>query len=667
MPLQAFTYAPCGDLIATHTYTNGTDTITESYAYDMFGNRIATTDALGNAVYKSYDPFGRVVAEWGATYPVRHAYDTQGRRTSLATTRDGATWDETAWTYDPRTGLCMSKTYADGSTVTYTYTPDNLLLRTTYNDGTWRENIYDNSRRVVGEQSNDGSLDSAREYNLFGQMVMETNASAMATYARSATGNATNIVQGVDSVTDVRDVQYDPHSRRTAFGATACGYAHDGKLASVSNGHAFVEYLYDGDRQDAGHTLTLSNGTVFCRSVSRHPYLRSLATNIVNSVNGIAIDSLFYTYDALNRPISRNADAFAYNIRSEVTNAIFHSPFSIFHSYGYDNIGNSTNHESNCLNQYAQFTYDARGNMTQCGEWTYAYDSGNRLVSVTSNGLPVASFAYDAQGRRVKKVAADGTRRYFYDGWLPIREHLTRPDNTVSETQYCWGTDLSGTMQGAGGVGGLLHLERDGAIYVPTYDNNGNVIHYCDAQGNVVASFIYDAFGNIISQSGPMADDFAFRFSTKYYDHETGLYYYGCRYYHPPLMRWINRDPIEEDGGENLYAFCGNNGINRLDSLGEDWHVTRRHLPFAEAKRDNVYKDTIYKLSQEIDLDPMEAMRWARKDMSGSRFSNRIAIIRDPKKYFSYDLIADYFGDYGYAVHAVTNDGRQAFLCVKPQ
>ena len=75
--------------------------------------------------------------------------------------------------------------------------------------------------------------------------------------------------------------------------------------------------------------------------------------------------------------------------------------------------------------------------------------------------VPVASFAYDAQGRRVKKVAADGTYRYFYDGWLLIREHLTRPDNTVSETQYCCGTDFSGTMQGAGGVGGLLYFIKN--------------------------------------------------------------------------------------------------------------------------------------------------------------------------------------------------------------
>ena len=87
------------------------------------GNRVATTDALGNTVFKSYDPLGNVVAEWGATYPARYTYDTQNRRTSLSTTRDGVTWDTTAWAYDPPTGNCLSKTYADGSIVTYTYTP----------------------------------------------------------------------------------------------------------------------------------------------------------------------------------------------------------------------------------------------------------------------------------------------------------------------------------------------------------------------------------------------------------------------------------------------------------------------------------------------------------------------------------------------------------------
>ena len=139
LPLQSFTYSPNGDLLTTHTYANATDFMTESYAYDMLGNRIATTDAHGYVTYRTYDPLGQVIAEWGATYPVLYTYDTQGHRTSLTTFRttggspsSATEGDTTTWTYDPYTSLCTSKTYADGSTVTYTYTPDNLPLRTTY-------------------------------------------------------------------------------------------------------------------------------------------------------------------------------------------------------------------------------------------------------------------------------------------------------------------------------------------------------------------------------------------------------------------------------------------------------------------------------------------------------------------------------------------------------
>ncbi len=67
LPVQSFDYTPCGDRVATHTYTNDTDAITESYACDMQGNRTATTNALGDVVFRIYDPFGRVVAEDGAT------------------------------------------------------------------------------------------------------------------------------------------------------------------------------------------------------------------------------------------------------------------------------------------------------------------------------------------------------------------------------------------------------------------------------------------------------------------------------------------------------------------------------------------------------------------------------------------------------------------------
>lgn len=99
----------------------------------------------------------------------------------------------------------------------------------------------------------------------------------------------------------------------------------------------------------------------------------------------------------------------------------------------------------------------------------------------------------------------------------------------------------------------------------------GNITGYISSStGRVTKQFEYDAYGNITYQNGGI-NIFRYRFSTKFQDTETGLYYYGLRYYDPVWGRWINRDPIEEAGGLNLYAFCGNDGVNRMDGLGQRW------------------------------------------------------------------------------------------------
>ncbi len=144
-------------------------------------------------------------------------------------------------------------------------------------------------------------------------------------------------------------------------------------------------------------------------------------------------------------------------------------------------------------------------------------------------------------------------RRFVYDGWLPILETVETVSGTVSN-QYVWGKDLSGSFQGAGGVGGLLAVSLNGTWYFPFYDNNGNITAYIDESGAVVAEYAYDAFGELLDASGAMSAAFAFRFSTKYYDSETGLYYYGMRFYSPALHRWLNRDPIGQEAELNLYS-----------------------------------------------------------------------------------------------------------------
>jgi len=111
------------------------------------------------------------------------------------------------------------------------------------------------------------------------------------------------------------------------------------------------------------------------------------------------------------------------------------------------------------------------------------------------------------------------------------------------------------------------------AWYFPLYDNNGNITDYINESGATVAHREYCPFGKTLVASGPMADVFNFWFSTKYLHHETGLYYYGYRFYNPELMRWLNRDPIGINGGLNLYSVCKNNMISGIDAFGLVYNV----------------------------------------------------------------------------------------------
>jgi RHS repeat-associated protein len=147
---------------------------------------------------------------------------------------------------------------------------------------------------------------------------------------------------------------------------------------------------------------------------------------------------------------------------------------------------------------------------------------------------------------------------FLYDGWNMVAELNALSSNAAVRT-YAWGLDLSGTMQGAGGVGGLLTATDSGGSYSVAFDGNGNVAAYVDfSSGATSATYDYDPFGNEIVAEGPAKDAFPYRFSGKYANGETGLVYYGFRYYSPVTGRWLSRDPIEEQGGENLYGFVGN-------------------------------------------------------------------------------------------------------------
>ena len=649
-PLQSFTYSPCGDLLTTHTYTNGTDFTTESYAYDMLGNRIATTDAHGNTVYRTYDPLGQITAEWGATYPVLYTYDTQGRRTSLTTFRStGAValvateGDTTTWTYDHLAGNCLSKIYADGSTVTYTYTPDNLPLRTTYASGKWKENVYDAQRRLGGVIYSSPDMDYELQLDAYGNTTNVTDAagnawrydygfnSSLIAEFQIHTGGAQFIAP---AVTNSLIRTYDPFDRPSGYALSVndaskggIGYAYDavGHLTHItvtnSADRSFTVVYTNTAGYNYGYTITTPSSNAIRRVVERDAFRRTLVTNCATYFNSSPIESHTYVFDALSRPTARTTGttgvppveaSFTYNNRSEVISAAIGTNYF---THVYDDIGNhllfgdnavTNTYTHNNLNQITTslcppasprtIHHNADGGLSSDGTWSYAYDAEAPLRSVTSRSLTNGAIrvrnTYDYRRRRISKTMQRlnvttasppappvelrewetcEERTFVYDDWNLIHETIYTIDGgttNTTEVQYFWGLDMSDSLQGAGGVGGLLAVSRNSQFYFPSFDNNGNVTKYIDESGNIVAAYEYDDFSRIISQSGPLVVFFRYRFSTKYYDTEIGLYYYGYRFYHPILMQWVNRDPIGENGGVRLYSFCENNAISSIDSLG---------------------------------------------------------------------------------------------------
>jgi RHS repeat-associated protein len=312
--------------------------------------------------------------------------------------------------------------------------------------------------------------------------------------------------------------------------------------------------------------------------------------------------------------------SYIYNNRGELTSAD-EATNARDRAYQYDGIGNrektvagsldltggsALSYVPNALNQYTTIpslpatpAYDFDGNATAYPlpvaptvNASLTYDGENRLIKVIS-GSTTVEYTYDAHSRRIAKTVGSTRTYYIYDGWNCVGEyrgnvHTTGSAPSLTRTYtHTWGLDLSGSKQGAGGVGGLLMSSKftsssAATAYYPLYDGNGNITAYIDNGRVVRATFDYDPFGNITNNNNTQALPYAF--STKPRETETGLYYYGYRFYDPSTGRWINRDPIEEKGGLNLYGFVGNDGVNWWDLLGLESHYQRKRNEAREAK-----------------------------------------------------------------------------------
>lgn len=571
----------------------------------------------------------------GQTNATFHLYDEQGRMTELRTYRNlahgaepvvGTTgYDATTWEYDPERGFLSQKRDSANAGANYIYTPAGRLTTRLWArsvGGSRLSSTYSyDAGMLSGIDYSDATPDVTIGYDAFGRRteVLQADQSKIE-YTYDPTTMA------VDEETVSYDLDHDgvfEFSRvidRRAL--DSAGREKGWELKAGATVENEVDYGYNpitGTMQtvDAG-----THGTFSYHYETPTPKLVGSVTSPVhqatnhwktdrdvleskqNEFGTVMISQYDYQVNALGQRtgVESSGGAFSgsstwgwgYNAGGEVVKA--DSSVSAYdRAYQYDAIGNRKkasnsltlpvydNYAVNSRNQYTVIgsispMYDLDGNATSyplpaspTSSSGLVWDAENRLIQVTV-GSTTKSYSYDAQGRKIFESTTVGStsfkRSYVYDGWNAVTEY----DNALNLSRsHVWGLDLSGTLQGAGGVGGLLavvHEDEVGdPVFYPTYDGNGNVSEYLNSTGSVVAHFEYDPFGRT-NVDTDTAKIFPIRFSTKKIDFETGLLYYGYRHYNPFHGRWLSRDPIKELGGVNLYAVIGNDMINHVDYLG---------------------------------------------------------------------------------------------------
>lgn len=262
------------------------------------------------------------------------------------------------------------------------------------------------------------------------------------------------------------------------------------------------------------------------------------------------------------------------------TNVGLVNGYNTFTAVARDSYGRSSADTSICyLPSTNSFVYDLNGNLRTNGTRIFEYDDENELIRITEPNQWKSEFSYDGKlRRRVRKEftwAGSWTQtnevRYIYDGNLVIQERWLDPQLSTNDPQqlitYTRGRDLSGSFEGAGGIGGLLARSeyhrfppesglwsQDSGLGTAFFhaDGNGNITCLVNSNQAIVAKYLYDPYGNVLSISGPLAEANLYRFSSKELHENSAMVYYLYRLYDPGLQRWLNRDPLNDTASLSL-------------------------------------------------------------------------------------------------------------------
>ena len=504
----------------------------ETSEYNLVGNLVKTINATTMETDYQYDVLDRLQsvteageATAGYTYDahdnVKTVTDADNKATSFTSDDFGrkifATAPDTGLTdssYDAA-GNLVSVTDAKEQTITYAYDALNRPISQSYAGGDDILFSYDQGENAIGRLSRitDREGTDTFSYDTAGRLVTETRVIGPTSYTigyswDAATGELAGMTypSGL-SLSYTRDAagQISAINMDGAALVSAVSHLPFGPLKSATLGSVSLTRDYD----QRYNVARITAGSL------DYGYTRDAGGNVTN-IAGIQVpttagEATDYSYNPANNQLTAAAPK--------------------------------------------AYSYDANGNMTSDGTFTFVYDTLNRLVKVENQGATVASYGYDSANRRISKTVGETTTHYLYDLNSQLIAETLLDGTPLREYIYLDGEPLA-----------LREYETNPGTYYFINDHLGTPQQLVTATGTMVWQAAYLPFGQAQIKVQTVQNNL--RFPGQYYDAETGLHYNWNRFYDPETGRYISADPIGLAGGMNLYAYVQGDPVNLVDPMG---------------------------------------------------------------------------------------------------
>ena len=496
-----------------------------------------------NVVYYEYDYKRRPTKVTVNGTETGYAYDESNETTTV--TYAGVDYK----TYKDKDGN-VTKTEAGGiKQVEYVY--ENGLLKTFEDKITGDSTSYSYAANKALLKVSNSKVEENYQYNDYGELAVKAITGEVSQeYGYTYRNNA------------ARDIEYIalPNGLNSYPLKDLNGRNTGRELKSVSGNKVYGEYI---SYVKVGDHATNMPGTVWYANgneIKENIRYKYDSCGNITEIRENGVLTVRYGYDAINRLVRED-------------NRKFNKTWLI----AYDNCGNITSKR-----EFA-FTLRTRELLEELESTEIAYTyEGDRITGYNGKintyddyGKPVIYKGETLEWESGKRLKKYGEKTYGYDG---LGRRISK-----GATVFTYDNDGKLIEQSNGmefeydgnGISGIKYGEKN---YIYRKNVQGDITHILDMNGNVIAEYAYDAWGNckILKDTDGIGEINPFRYRSYYYDTETKLYYLQTRYYDPETGRFISQDDVsyldpEHINGLNLYAYCGNNPVMNVDPSGHKW------------------------------------------------------------------------------------------------